>query len=263
MAHRPLFRPLFSSERPPARERAVALLGAVLLCGVLAVIAALGLHHALLLPLVPYERVIYIDMDELPPTPEAAVPLPEDAPPVDSPNDPPTPTDPTGPAGPEADPAEQSPAPRGVSAAPGAARAAIARADTARAALRAPASASGSRLAGDASPAAARALRGAPLPLVVTPGGIGRRRLPVRPGALARARADSLLTAQIASIVEGGARRPGRIGLANGGVAIAIPWEGFLPADREDAEWRKQRCEGENSGGHQPGEAEARRAQCG
>lgn len=106
--------------------------------------------------------------------------------------------------------------------------------------------------------------RGATLPLVVgSGGGIGRRRLERTPEQIATARAESLLFARMADIAVAERRDTGAVGLANGGVTLAIPWSGFLPADRRDGEWRKERCSGGGGGdSDKAGEGEARRAQC-
>lgn len=106
--------------------------------------------------------------------------------------------------------------------------------------------------------------RGAALPLVVgSGGGIGRRRLERTPEQIATARAESLLFARMAGIAVAERRDTGAVGLANGGVTLAIPWSGFLPADRRDSEWRKERCSGDGGGdSDKAGEGEARRAQC-
>ena len=106
-------------------------------------------------------------------------------------------------------------------------------------------------------------LRGAPLPLVLTATGISRRRPTAE--ALARARADSILWAQLAMI---GVHPPpltkGPFTLPEGGgVSIAIPWGGFLPEDRLDGVWRENRCAGEHAAENdRPGEAAGRRSQC-
>jgi hypothetical protein len=106
-------------------------------------------------------------------------------------------------------------------------------------------------------------LRAATLPLVPTEAGIARRRIERSPEELAIARAESLLVARMAGIAVVEARDVGAVGLANGGITVAIPWEGFLPADRRDGEWRRQRCEeGDGGDGDKAGEGEARRAQC-
>ena len=106
--------------------------------------------------------------------------------------------------------------------------------------------------------------RGATLPLVVGSGGaIGRRRLERTPEQIATARAESLLFARMADIAVAERRDIGAVGLANGGVTLAIPWSGFLPSDRRDGEWRKERCsEDEGGDSDKAGEGEARRAQC-
>jgi hypothetical protein len=108
-------------------------------------------------------------------------------------------------------------------------------------------------------------VRGATLPLVVSPGGgIARRRLERTPEQIAIARAESLLVARMAGIAVVEERDIGAIGLANGGITLAIPWQGFLPADRRDGAWRKERCSEDGDGeSDKAGEGEARRAQCG
>lgn len=110
---------------------------------------------------------------------------------------------------------------------------------------------------------ALRALRAAVLPLVVTPRGIARRAPVADSRRLAVMRAESLLSARLASL-PGTERRPqGPIGLAEGGLTIAIPWGGFLPADRTDEGWRADRCKERGHGkADKPGEGEARRTQC-
>lgn len=100
------------------------------------------------------------------------------------------------------------------------------------------------------------------LPLEAGPEGI-RRRAP-RPETLARMRAESVANARLADLP--GARRQdaGPVRLANGGVTISIPWQGFLPESREDETWRAERCRGKESGkSDKPGESEAKSAQCG
>jgi hypothetical protein len=112
-------------------------------------------------------------------------------------------------------------------------------------------------------PTALTELRAATLPLVPTEAGIARRRIERSPEELAIARAESLLVARMAGIAVVEARDVGAVGLANGGITVAIPWEGFLPSDRRDGEWRRQRCEeGDGEDGDKAGEGEARRAQC-
>ncbi|HET7693153.1 MAG TPA: hypothetical protein VFM44_08720 [Gemmatimonadota bacterium] len=106
--------------------------------------------------------------------------------------------------------------------------------------------------------------RAATLPLVVRPGGgLGGRRLGRTPEQLAIARAESLLVSRLAGIAVVERRDTGAVGLANGGVTIAIPWPGFLPANRSDEKWRAERCSGGGDGdSDKAGEGEARRAQC-
>lgn len=106
--------------------------------------------------------------------------------------------------------------------------------------------------------------RAATLPLVVgAAGGIGRRRLERTPGQIAAARAESLLFARMTGIAVAERRDTGAVGLTNGGVTLAIPWQGILPADRRDGEWRRKRCSGEGGGDDdKAGESEARGAQC-
>lgn len=107
-------------------------------------------------------------------------------------------------------------------------------------------------------------LRAATLPLVAAEGGLGRRRLERTAEQMAIARAESLLVARMADIGVAKARDIGAVGLANGGVTLAIPWQGILPSDRRDAVWREERCSGDGDGGaDKAGEAEARRARCG
>lgn len=106
-------------------------------------------------------------------------------------------------------------------------------------------------------------LRAAILPLVASGNGIGRRWLERTPEEIAFARAESLLFARMADLVVP-AREIGAIGLANGGITVAIPWQGFLPANRHDESWRAERCAGSgDADGDKAGEGEARRAQCG
>ncbi|MFN2383250.1 MAG: hypothetical protein ABR559_03190 [Gemmatimonadota bacterium] len=107
-------------------------------------------------------------------------------------------------------------------------------------------------------------LQAATLPLVATGGGVGRRRLERTAEQMATARAESLLVARMAGIGVAKARDIGAVGLANGGITLAIPWAGFLPSNRSDAGWREERCSGDGEGASdKAGEAEARRAQCG
>jgi hypothetical protein len=105
-------------------------------------------------------------------------------------------------------------------------------------------------------------MRGAVLPLVVTSTGIGRRVTTESPEALARARAESLLTSWLASLAQPGPPSSGPLSLSEGGVSLAIPWQGFLPADRSDRVWRRERCGGGDREADKAGEARARRAQC-
>src|SRR5688500_303339 len=106
--------------------------------------------------------------------------------------------------------------------------------------------------------------RAATLPLVLRPGGgLGGRRLGRTPEQLAIARAESLLVSRLAGIAVVERRDTGAVGLANGGVTLAIPWSGFLPANRSDEKWREERCAGGGDGdSDKAGEGEARRAQC-
>lgn len=100
------------------------------------------------------------------------------------------------------------------------------------------------------------------LPLEAGPDGI-RRRSP-RPETLARLRADSIVNARLADLPGTRRRDTGRVGLANGGVTLSVPWEGFLPENRGDEKWREERCSGKESGrSDKPGEAEAEASQCG
>ena len=108
------------------------------------------------------------------------------------------------------------------------------------------------------------ALKAATLPLVAEGGGVARRRLEQSPEELAIARAESLLVARMAGIGVARTRDVGAVGLANGGVTLAIPWAGFLPSNRNDAGWREERCSGDGDGdSDKAGEGAARRAQCG
>jgi len=109
-------------------------------------------------------------------------------------------------------------------------------------------------------------LRAPMQPLVATPYGVARRPVVRDEARLARVRAESLVNARIASILE---RPPstlqaGPVSLANGGVSVPVPWQGFVRDDRDDATWREKRCRGEEKdGGEGAGEDEARRSQCG
>ncbi len=103
-------------------------------------------------------------------------------------------------------------------------------------------------------------------PLIIKPAGIGRRKPPVDARRLAIARAESLVNSRLATLPGAGTPAPKRpIALAeDGGVAVVIPWPGFLPADRYDDVWRADRCRrtDRSDDDDKPGEAEARRAQC-
>ena len=69
--------------------------------------------------------------------------------------------------------------------------------------------------------------------------------------------------ARLAGIAVVERRDTGAVGLANGGITVAIPWPGFLPANRSDEKWREERCSGGGGGdSDKAGEGEARRAQC-
>lgn len=100
------------------------------------------------------------------------------------------------------------------------------------------------------------------LPLEAGPDGI-RRRAPSE-ATIARMRAESLVNARLGEL-PGAKRRPRRaVGLAEGGgVTVAIPWQGFLPENREDATWREERCRGKDAGDNdKAGEARGRASQC-
>lgn len=105
------------------------------------------------------------------------------------------------------------------------------------------------------------------LPLEVGPDRRIRRRARERdPAELARMRAESLVNARLAALPGAGVpKERGAVSLAEGGgVTIAVPWQGFLPGNRQNDTWRRERCEGKDSGeADKPGEAEARRSQCG
>lgn len=105
-------------------------------------------------------------------------------------------------------------------------------------------------------------LRARTLPLEAGPTGV-RRRSPT-PETMARMRAESLLNARLADLPGAERREKGTVSLAEGGgVTIAIPWQGFLPDDRKDENWREERCEGNDGGDNdKAGEAEARESQC-
>lgn len=111
-----------------------------------------------------------------------------------------------------------------------------------------------------------RYLRGPIQPLVATPYGVGRRPVVRDEARIARVRAESLVNAMIASVVE--VKPPTKLGPlsfpAGGGVSIPIPWGGFVRDDRDDETWRDERCSGDDKEkGDKPGEEEARRGQCG
>lgn len=104
------------------------------------------------------------------------------------------------------------------------------------------------------------------VPLVATPYGIGRRPVVRNEARIARMRAESLVNARIASVVE--AQKPVQAGPVSlnpgGGVSVPVPWGGFIRDDRTDDSWREKRCSGdEKDGGDDAGEEEARRTQCG
>lgn len=104
-------------------------------------------------------------------------------------------------------------------------------------------------------------LRARTLPLEADPTGV-RRRAPA-PETMARMRAESLLNARLADLPGARRREKGTVSLAEGGgVTVAIPWQGFLPDDREDENWREERCEGNDGENDKAGEAEARESQC-
>lgn len=105
-------------------------------------------------------------------------------------------------------------------------------------------------------------LRGAPLPLVTTETGIARRTVDRDPARLTRARAESILAVRFGTPVASEPTELGPTTLANGGVTIAIPWQGFVRDDRKDDVWRKERCEGGPEKADKPGESEAKSAQC-
>ena len=105
----------------------------------------------------------------------------------------------------------------------------------------------------------------APLaPLEGTPGGIGRRSVPVDARRVAIQRAESLLASRLADLPGAGVPRDPSVGLAEGGgITVPIPWGGFVPEDRKDRVWREERCAGKDADrADKPGEAEARRSQC-
>lgn len=101
------------------------------------------------------------------------------------------------------------------------------------------------------------------LPLEVGPDGIRRRAPAADSRTLATMRAESLVSARLSGLPGTERRKSGPVSLANGGVTIAIPWQGFLPANRRDEEWREERCSGKDGDeSDKLGEAEARASQC-
>ncbi len=103
-------------------------------------------------------------------------------------------------------------------------------------------------------------------PLVVGPRGqVQRQSAPSDDGRrLAIARAESIVNARLAEFGVKARPASGPVSLANGGITIAIPWQGFVREDRADEVWRRERCEGGDEGeADQPGEAEGRASQCG
>lgn len=107
-----------------------------------------------------------------------------------------------------------------------------------------------------------RALQGPVLPLEAGPTGVRRRTPPARSPALTRARAESLVNAQLAELPGAQRRERGAVALADGGVSFAIPWQGFV-RDGSDEAWRRERCEGGGDGeDDKAGEKEGRAAQC-
>ena len=118
---------------------------------------------------------------------------------------------------------------------------------------------------GTAASSGARALRGSTMPLIATPYGIGRRPVVRDQARITRMRAESLVNAMIASVIE--VKPPMRAGPLSfpqgGGVSIPIPWGGFVRDDRGDETWREERCGGgDDDEGDKPGEEEARGSQC-
>ena len=85
----------------------------------------------------------------------------------------------------------------------------------------------------------------APLtPLEGTPGGIERRSAPVDARRIEIQRAESLLASRLADLPGAGVPREPSVGLAEGGITVPVPWGGFVPEDRKDRVWRKERCAG-------------------
>ena len=96
-----------------------------------------------------------------------------------------------------------------------------------------------------------------------TPGGIERRSAPVDARRIEIQRAESLLASRLADLPGAGVPRETSVGLAEGGITVPVPWGGFVPEDRKDRVWRKERCAGGDAdGADKPGEREAREAQC-
>jgi len=111
-------------------------------------------------------------------------------------------------------------------------------------------------------PTALLAMRSAPLPLVTTETGIGRRTVDPDPRSLARARAESILSARFGTPVAESPPTAGPATLSrDGGVTFSVPWGGFVREDRKEDVWRSERCE-KGSSGDKAGEAEAKSAQC-
>ncbi|MDX1660561.1 MAG: hypothetical protein R3326_02115, partial [Gemmatimonadota bacterium] len=105
-------------------------------------------------------------------------------------------------------------------------------------------------------------LRAPTLPLEAGPTG-PRRRAP-DPEILARARAESHANARLSTLPHTPPPPRGNVSRAPSGVTHANPGQGFLPENRRDDSWREERCEGKHDGRNdKPGEAEARRSQCG
>jgi hypothetical protein len=104
------------------------------------------------------------------------------------------------------------------------------------------------------------------MPLIATPYGIGRRPVVRDQARITRMRAESLVNAMIASVIE--VKPPMRAGPLSfpqgGGVSIPVPWGGFVRDDRDDETWREERCSGggDSDEGDKPGEEEARGSQC-
>jgi hypothetical protein len=100
-------------------------------------------------------------------------------------------------------------------------------------------------------------------PLEGTPGGIGRRSAPVDARRIEIQRAESLLASRLADLPGAGVPREPSVGLAEGGITVPVPWDGFVPEDRKDRVWREERCAGKDTDqADKPGEGEARNSQC-